>query len=83
MQCPKRMLKRLEFYREKIYLLAYFIWWREWKLAREEFMSTYQEYLDVEVNSDKLCQEAAARLLKAVEELPDSDQKLPAQLEGE
>ncbi len=61
-------MSRLEFYIDKARFLAAFIWWREWRLVRDEWSITYEEMLDVIERAPEIEREAVGRLLKAVEE---------------
>jgi len=61
-------MRRIKFYLGKINLLAHFIWWRKWKLVRDEWNMTYEELEDAKKRLPEIEQEAIERLLNLLEE---------------
>ena len=61
-------MSRFRFYVDKAHFLIAFIWWRNWRLVKDEWNVTYAQRLDTEAHSDEICREAAERLLRAIEE---------------
>jgi len=61
-------MSRLKFYLDKANMLAHFIWWREWKLVRDEWNMTYEELMEAHARFPEIERRALERLLKAIEE---------------
>lgn len=61
-------MNRLTFFFSKLKFLFWFAVWREWDLFREEWNLTYTRALDAHLRSEEICQEAARRLLEAINE---------------
>lgn len=61
-------MSRLKFYIEKAHFLAAFIWWRDWKLVRDEWNMTYKEREEARENFPETERKALDRLIKGIEE---------------
>ncbi len=61
-------MSRLKFYVEKADMLFHFIWWRNWKLVRDEWNMTYGELEEARKNLPEIERKALERLTKTIEE---------------
>jgi len=62
------VFRALKFYLDKAYFLTCFIWWRDWKLVRDEWNMSYGEMEEARKNFPEIERKALERLIKAIEE---------------